>query len=112
EAPISSAPSEQALTTAAIGVPKVVLALWDRGQQVSPFAADLQRGFVRLPREVADSVPCSPIRLERVETAELLARRMCWRGKLEWATVSAADQEHSLADLRNSVVGRVEHLPG
>src|SRR5262245_14867618 len=95
-------------------MPEIILPLWYRRQQVSPFAAHRERGVVRQRRQFANCVPGGAIGYDSPVAARALVAAS-WRvsrfREREFVAVATANDENPLAQLRHAEVGSVQLLP-
>jgi hypothetical protein len=105
EAPKPSPPSEKGFAAAAFSVPKVVLSLWNGGQQIGPFAAQRQI-FILIRLDISEGIPSGSVRLKLQEITN--GRMGCGR-KTELAPIAAGNHEEAIPHLRNTEVRRAKH---
>src|SRR5207253_6788840 len=108
--PITTSPSEEWHSFAAVGVVQVVRAFGNRRQKICPFASNGEI-FILGIGHISKRIPCRPVRLNvAVEQTPLeFLSKMCRRRKSKRPALSMSHDKHALAQLWDAEVCRVEN---
>jgi hypothetical protein len=88
-------------------VPKVVLSLWDGGQQIRPFSFQ-PKLWALVVLEIADGIPSSLISIQPYRQITSGALDVGRLRKLKFLPIAISNYQDPLAELGNSVIGSIQ----